>query len=285
MCIAITLLNNITMYSITREGFLPSRTQHYLYPFLDRIRRSQSHEYIRLSSLRLFGQSGLFQANHHAPPLPQLQVCLKALHHENEMSLAVAIYIIWEVIEGLEELIGMTDRTERSCAVLKSLAIAVDKVVFPARTCLLEKKLRYYIWIIDHNSTRDVLSKVFSRALMDRTFESLVEIGPTVFRLLHHLLSKTGIPSPFRENSFFVNFIPQSAEPNFIASSGLPRTIDGKYACSQMNSLIDSLVNEFDQIIRRNKGGIILKYERCVWHNYKNFRNSDICDVVFFLQQ
>lgn len=248
-CNAITLLKTIAIDPITREAFLRSHILQYLYPFLDTVHRSQSHEYLRLSSLGLLGSLLRIDAPTVVPILDASKVIpagLKALDHGSEMSATVAAYIIRKILEYREGLVYMTNGKERLRAILESLANAVDKVISYSSTRLLKQVLRCYIRITSHNSSRDALLEVFPRALMDRTFESLVGIDPTLFKLLERLLAKMGIPFPFRVNLSFVAFVPRTAEPSCTASSGLSRTSDEEYDYSQFESLIDSLVNEIE---------------------------------------
>lgn len=250
VCNSVALLRTIAIDPVTQEAILRSHILLYLYPLLDTRHKSHSHEYLRLCSLGLLGS--LIRTDtptivHFLITSEFIPICLTALEYGDEMSMTVATFIVQKVLETFEGLSYMTNGKERSSAILESLAKVVDEVIRHSSVRLLKPLLRCYIRIVDNNSTRDILQKNFPRAFMDRTFEELVKVDPTVFRLLERFLMKVDIPSPFRLNSSSPTSVRTNAAPSFASNSSKSELNDVGYDdCPQDPKSVYSFFNEME---------------------------------------
>ncbi|CAL5078297.1 unnamed protein product [Urochloa decumbens] len=196
-CSVLALLQSLASHPETRSLLLKAAITEYLYPLLNTTSNTKSFEYLRLTTLGVFGalvkadDSEVVNSLLNSDIIP---LCLRIMETGTELSKTVATFIVQKIITDEAGLQYVCATPERFFGIASVLAIMVAEQPLPS-TRLLKHIVRCYLRLTDDPRARTALQMNLPEALRDGTFNNLLGDDAVAKRYLQQLLDNLAVPA------------------------------------------------------------------------------------------
>ncbi|CAN6203005.1 unnamed protein product [Urochloa humidicola] len=196
-CNVLALLQSVASHPETRTPFLEAAITEYLYPLLNTTSNTNSFEYLRLTTLGVFGALVKADDTEIVNSLLKSDViplCLRIMETGTELSKTVATFIVEKIIIDEAGLQYICATPERFFGIASVLEIMVAEQP-PPSTRLLKHIVHCYLRLTDDSRARTALQTNLPAALRDGTFGNLLGDDAVAKRYLQQLLDNLAAPA------------------------------------------------------------------------------------------
>ncbi|PUZ68402.1 hypothetical protein GQ55_2G024700 [Panicum hallii var. hallii] len=194
-CNVLALLQSVASHPETRIPFLKAEITEYLYPFLNTTSNARSFEYLRLTTLGVFGALVKIDDTDVVSTLLNgdiIPLCLRIMETGSELSKTVATFIVQKIIideAGLQYICATPERFFGIAVVLARM------VAEEPSTRLLKHIVRCYLRLTDDPRARSALQIHLPEALREGTFDNGLRDDAVARRYLQQLLDNLAVPA------------------------------------------------------------------------------------------
>ncbi|RCV09464.1 hypothetical protein SETIT_2G031000v2 [Setaria italica] len=196
-CNVLALLQSVASHPETRDPFLKAEITEYLYPLLNTTIDTRSFEYLRLTTLGVFGALVKVDDTEVVNSLLKsdiIHLCLRIMETGSELSKTVATFIVQKIIideAGLQHICGTPERFFGIASVLASMVAEQPQ----PSTRLLKHIIRCYLRLTDDPRARTALQTNLPEALRDGTFDNCLGDDAVARLYLQQLLDNLAEPA------------------------------------------------------------------------------------------
>ncbi|XP_055807586.1 uncharacterized protein LOC129876237 [Solanum dulcamara] len=191
VCNALVLLQCVASHPDTRMLLLDAKIPLYLFPFLKTTSKSTPFEYLRLTSLGVFGALVKVDDTEVVSSVISTEIipeCLRTMEIGSELSKTVATFILQKILLDDVGLNYICNSAERFFEVAQFLGNMVIALAEQPSSRLLKLIIRCYLRLSDNQRACDVLRSYLPNMLKDTTFSSYFLEDPMMRRWLQQLL-------------------------------------------------------------------------------------------------
>ncbi|CAN6170892.1 unnamed protein product [Urochloa humidicola] len=196
-CNVLALLQSVASHPETRTRFLKASITEFLYPLLNTTSNTKSFEYLRLTTLGVFGALVKEDDTEVVNSLLKsdiIPLCLRIMETGTDLSKTVATFIVEKIImdrAGLQYICATPEHFFWIASVLESMVTEQP----PPSTRLLKHILHCYLRLTDDHRARTALQTNLPEALRDGTFDHYLGDDAVAKCYLQQLLDNLAVPA------------------------------------------------------------------------------------------